>query len=184
MQKPVDLETSGRGEIIRYLMDKAFLTTNQLVDSPLLHTCLKASIERSDGDVNSFERDVWLVYFVFNEYGTTVFADQDENHLYDSCFFCSIVYNSFSFGELKTFARKIDHDLFAAAVCSRCGKPIDYRIRSVFNRDIICNSCANIEFKRSDYMEAIKAIDRAYSAGDVAFGGICAGKEWPFDREE
>jgi hypothetical protein len=57
-------------------------------------------------------------------------------------------------------------------VCERCGNPTNAVTMSMFNVDIICMGCKDIEAHHPDYPKAAKAEYDACEKGDYNFGGI------------
>ena len=46
--------------------------------------------------------------------------------------------------------------------CQRCSKETDCTIMSMYSTAEICMNCKDVERKRPDYAEAVKADERAY----------------------
>ena len=69
-------------------------------------------------------------------------------------------------------------DFFSKEVCDRCGAPLkNGRIMSMYNEDCICIKCKVAETKRSDYADAVRAVEEAHKRGDDMFKGIGLKKE-------
>lgn len=63
-------------------------------------------------------------------------------------------------------------DLFKATHCDRCGKELVSRWLSMFNMDVICPECKEKERQRSDYNQAIDAVDAEFKKGTIDFEGV------------
>ena len=62
---------------------------------------------------------------------------------------------------------------FTQTHCDRCGGSLKGgRIMSMYNTDCICLSCKDMEFKRADYGEAVKADHEEIRKGNYNFKGI------------
>lgn len=61
---------------------------------------------------------------------------------------------------------------FEKKVCDRCGAPLNIRIMSMYNEDVICMKCKEKERKREDYSKAVEADINAIRNGDYNFKGI------------
>lgn len=60
--------------------------------------------------------------------------------------------------------------------CDRCGKPTNgVTIMSMFNHDIICMPCKDVEKREANYNQAVEADHKAIRSGDYNFPGIGRG---------
>lgn len=56
--------------------------------------------------------------------------------------------------------------------CARCRRQTDITIMSMFNEDIVCLDCKDIEEKHPDYTRARDVEHQAVLAGDYKFPGV------------
>jgi hypothetical protein len=63
-------------------------------------------------------------------------------------------------------------DFFKKTHCDRCGAKLTTRIMSMYNLDVICMDCKEVETKRPDYDEAVKADHEQIKKGNRNFEGI------------
>ena len=59
-----------------------------------------------------------------------------------------------------------------ALVCKRCLKPANPHIMSMYNEDIICMKCKDIEMKHPKYQDALEADIVEIKNGNYKFHGI------------
>ena len=64
------------------------------------------------------------------------------------------------------------NDFFRKQNCDRCGKKLDLRIMSMYNKDVLCPECKDAETKRPDYEQARNAEREQVLKGNYNFKGI------------
>ena len=65
--------------------------------------------------------------------------------------------------------------------CDRCGGPLEIRIMSMMNEDVICNNCCQIEKTHPMYEEAKKAEFNEAMNGNHSYKGLFDGQKYPFE---
>lgn len=63
-------------------------------------------------------------------------------------------------------------DFFKKEYCDRCGKYLEFRIMSMFNKDVICMECKEAETKHPRYEEARRRDLEEIKKGNRNFEGI------------